>query len=59
MVGACSHGAYAELTRAVDRLVPKPARWSFNEAAAAPISGVHRVQAVRDVGGVRRATGSW
>lgn len=55
VVGTSSHGAYAELAvTTVDRLVRKPARWSFEEAAATPLSGVTAMQAVHDVGGVRR-----
>ena len=43
-------GAFAELalTRA-DKLVPKPPRLTFEQAAAAPISGLTALQAVRDV----------
>lgn len=43
-------GSFAE--RAVGRaalVVPKPARLSFEEAAAAPISGLTALQAIRDV----------
>ena len=54
VVGTTPTGAYAELAvAAVDRLVRKPARWSFEEAAAVPLSGVTAMQAVHDVGGVR------
>ncbi len=54
VVGTSPTGAYAELAvAAVDRLVHKPTRWSFEEAAAVPLSGVTAMQAVHDVGGVR------
>jgi NADPH:quinone reductase-like Zn-dependent oxidoreductase len=47
-------GSFAEM--AIGRpkdLVPKPARLTFEEAAAAPISGLTALQAIRDVGKVR------
>jgi len=54
VMGTTSGGAYAErAVAAVDRLVPKPSAWSFEEAAAVPISGITAMQAVHDVGGVR------
>ena len=44
-------GSFAELAVApADKLVPKPARLAFEEAAAVPISGTTALQAVRDVG---------
>jgi NADPH:quinone reductase-like Zn-dependent oxidoreductase len=47
-------GSFAELALGEpDTLVRKPARLSFEEAAAVPISGVTALQAVRDVAGVR------
>lgn len=47
-------GSFAELVIArPDRLVPKPAGLSFEEAAAAPISGLTALQAIRDVGKVQ------
>ena len=47
-------GSFAELALArPDKLVPKPARLSFEEAAAAPISGITALRAIRDVGGVQ------
>ncbi len=50
------NGTLAELTLArADRLVPKPAALSVEEAAALPVSGVTALQSVRDVG--RAATG--
>jgi len=47
-------GSFAELAAAhLDKLVPKPARLSFVEAAAVPISGVTALQALRDVAKVQ------
>jgi NADPH:quinone reductase-like Zn-dependent oxidoreductase len=47
-------GAFAEYVVGVERkLVPKPARLSFEEAAAIPIAGVTALQAVRDRGEVQ------
>jgi NADPH:quinone reductase-like Zn-dependent oxidoreductase len=47
-------GSFAELAIAEPgKLVPKPARLSFEEAAALPISGLTALQAIRDVAGVR------
>jgi NADPH:quinone reductase-like Zn-dependent oxidoreductase len=47
-------GSFAELgVGPADELVPKPARLSFEEAAALPISGLTALQAVRDVAAVR------
>jgi NADPH:quinone reductase-like Zn-dependent oxidoreductase len=49
-----AEGSFAELVIArPDRLVPKPAGLSFEEAAAAPISGLTALQAIRDVGKVQ------
>jgi NADPH:quinone reductase-like Zn-dependent oxidoreductase len=46
-------GSFAELAVApAEKLVPKPTRLSFEEAAAAPISGLTALQAVRDIGQV-------
>jgi NADPH:quinone reductase-like Zn-dependent oxidoreductase len=51
-----SAGSFAELTIArPDKLVPKPARLTFEQAAAVPISGVTALQALRDKAGVRPA----
>jgi NADPH:quinone reductase-like Zn-dependent oxidoreductase len=48
-------GAYAEFARTTaDRIVPKPARISFGEAAALGISGCTALQALRDVARVER-----
>lgn len=46
-------GSFAELAAGRhDLLVPKPARIGFEEASAAPISGLTALQAVRDVANV-------
>jgi NADPH:quinone reductase-like Zn-dependent oxidoreductase len=47
-------GAHAEHAVARDeRLLPKPARLSFEEAAALPAAGLSALQALRDVAGLR------
>jgi NADPH:quinone reductase-like Zn-dependent oxidoreductase len=47
-------GSFAELAIArPDRLVPKPAKLSFEHAAALPISGLTALQALRDKAAVR------
>ena len=47
-------GSFAELALArPDKLVRKPARLSFEEAAAAPISGITALRAIREVGRVQ------
>ncbi|MGH2695592.1 MAG: NAD(P)-dependent alcohol dehydrogenase [Actinomycetota bacterium] len=47
-------GSFAELAIArPDKLVPKPARLNFEEAAAAPISGLTALQVIRDEGRVQ------
>lgn len=47
-------GSFAEFAIArADKLVPKPAGLTYEQAAAAPISGLTALQAVRDVGEVR------
>jgi NADPH:quinone reductase-like Zn-dependent oxidoreductase len=49
-----AHGSFAELAIAQpDQLVRKPARLSFEQAAAVPVSGVTALQALRDVAKVR------
>jgi NADPH:quinone reductase-like Zn-dependent oxidoreductase len=49
-----AEGSFAEFAVGrAERLMPKPARLSFEEAAAAPISGLTALQAVRDVAPVR------
>jgi NADPH:quinone reductase-like Zn-dependent oxidoreductase len=51
--GTC-RGSFAEYACArADRLAPKPANLSFEQAAAVPISGYAALQAVRDRGKVR------
>jgi NADPH:quinone reductase-like Zn-dependent oxidoreductase len=51
--GTCE-GSFAEFACAPEsQLAPKPARLSFEEAAAVPISGVTALQALRDKGAVR------
>jgi NADPH:quinone reductase-like Zn-dependent oxidoreductase len=51
--GTCN-SSYAEFARVRrNMLAPKPARLSFEQAAAVPISGVTALQAVRDHGKVR------
>ena len=48
-------GSFAELAVAPEqKLVHKPTRLSFEEAAAVPVSGVTALQALRDVGRVAR-----
>ena len=47
-------GSFAELAIGrPEKLVPKPARLTFEQAAAAPISGLTALQAIRDVAKVR------
>jgi NADPH:quinone reductase-like Zn-dependent oxidoreductase len=47
-------GSYAEYARVVeDKLAPKPAHLSFEQAAVVPISGLTALQAVRDSGKVQ------
>jgi NADPH:quinone reductase-like Zn-dependent oxidoreductase len=47
-------GSFAELAIAkADDLVPKPAKLSFEEAGALPISGITALRAVRDEGNVQ------
>jgi NADPH:quinone reductase-like Zn-dependent oxidoreductase len=49
-----AEGSFAELAVGkAELLVPKPARLSFEEAAAAPISGLTALQAIRDVAKVK------
>jgi NADPH:quinone reductase-like Zn-dependent oxidoreductase len=46
-------GTFADYTVArVDRLVPKPAKLSFTQAAVVPVSGITALRAVTDVGRV-------
>ena len=54
VMGTSAHGTLAELAPArVDRLVRKPAGWTFEQAAALPISGLTALQAVHDVGRIQ------
>jgi NADPH:quinone reductase-like Zn-dependent oxidoreductase len=47
-------GSFAEYVAArADKLAPKPANLSFEQAAAVPISGLTALQALRDTGGVQ------
>jgi NADPH:quinone reductase-like Zn-dependent oxidoreductase len=49
-----AEGSFAELAIArPDKLVPKPAELTFEQAAAVPISGLTALQAIRDVGKVQ------
>jgi NADPH:quinone reductase-like Zn-dependent oxidoreductase len=49
-----AEGSFAELAVGTAELVvPKPSRLSFEEAAAAPISGLTAIQAIRDVAKVK------
>jgi NADPH:quinone reductase-like Zn-dependent oxidoreductase len=51
--GICD-GSFAEYVCArPDKLAPKPANLSFEQAAAAPISGLTALQAIRDTGKVQ------
>jgi NADPH:quinone reductase-like Zn-dependent oxidoreductase len=49
-----AEGSFAELAVGkAELVVPKPARLSFEEAAAAPISGLTALQAIRDIARVK------
>jgi NADPH:quinone reductase-like Zn-dependent oxidoreductase len=53
VLGFCT-GAFAEYARAsADKVVPKPARLSFEQAAAVPMAALTALQGIRDVGAVR------
>ena len=53
MFGICD-SSFAEYARVrTNKLAPKPARLSFDEAAAVPISGLTALQAVRDHGRIQ------
>ncbi|WP_435209223.1 NAD(P)-dependent alcohol dehydrogenase [Micromonospora sp. bgisy143] len=53
--GTCPRGSYAEFASTPERrLARKPANLSFAQAAAAPVSGMTALRAVRDSGAVRR-----
>ena len=52
--GTCESGSFAEFAAAsAERLAPKPAGLTFEQAAVVPISGMTALQAVRDSGRVR------
>jgi NADPH:quinone reductase-like Zn-dependent oxidoreductase len=54
VMGTAERGSFAELTVApADKLVRKPGRLTFEQAAAVPISGTTAIQALRDKGHVR------
>jgi NADPH:quinone reductase-like Zn-dependent oxidoreductase len=48
-----AHGALAEYVCVVDRVAPKPAGLTFEEAAGVPVAGFTALQALRDKGGVK------
>jgi len=53
-VFGCKSGAFAEyLAVAEDRLVPKPANASFEQAAAVPVAALTALQALRDRGNLQ------
>ena len=53
VLGFCA-GAFAEYARAeADKVVPKPARLTFEQAAAVPMAALTALQGIRDVGAVR------
>jgi NADPH:quinone reductase-like Zn-dependent oxidoreductase len=54
VMGTAEGGSFAELVIArPDKLVPKPANLTFEQAAAVPISGTTALRAVRDEGNVQ------
>ena len=54
VMGTADQGSFAELAiTPADKLVPKPAGLSFEQAAALPISGITALRAVRDEGKVQ------
>ena len=54
VMGASEGGSFAELVIArADKLVPKPANLTFEQAASLPISGTTALRAVRDLGSVQ------
>ena len=53
-------GSFAEYASVPEgQLAGKPARLTFEQAAAVPISGFAALQAVRDTGGSSQGSGSW
>jgi NADPH:quinone reductase-like Zn-dependent oxidoreductase len=54
VMGVAEAGSFAELASTpAEKLVAKPARITFEQAAAVPVSGVSALQALRDKGNVR------
>jgi NADPH:quinone reductase-like Zn-dependent oxidoreductase len=54
VMGTAEQGSFAEFASTpADKLVAKPARLSFEQAAALPISGITALRSVRDEGKVR------
>ena len=54
VMGTAESGSFAELAIArPDKLVPKPATLTFEQAGALPISGITALRAIRDVGSVQ------
>ena len=54
VMGTGEHGSFAELAGTpADKLARKPERLSFEQAAAAPVSGVTAIQALRDKANVQ------
>jgi NADPH:quinone reductase-like Zn-dependent oxidoreductase len=54
VMGVAEGGSFAEhAVTTPDKLVPKPARLSFEQAAAVPVSGVTALQALRDKANVQ------
>ncbi|MET0801762.1 MAG: NAD(P)-dependent alcohol dehydrogenase [Actinomycetota bacterium] len=55
VMGTADEGSFAELAiTPADKLVPKPARLSFEQAGALPISSITALRAVRDEGKVQQ-----
>jgi NADPH:quinone reductase-like Zn-dependent oxidoreductase len=53
VLGFCQ-GAFAQYARAkADKVVPKPGRLTFEQAAAVPMAGTTALRGIRDVGAVR------
>jgi NADPH:quinone reductase-like Zn-dependent oxidoreductase len=56
-IGMGSYAEYAVVSK--DKLAPKPANLTFEEASVVPISGLTALQAVRDSGKVKWARTFW
>jgi NADPH:quinone reductase-like Zn-dependent oxidoreductase len=52
-VYGCEGGAFAEYVLAAKAVGPKPAKVSFEEAAAVPVAGLTALQGLRDHGGLQ------